>query len=75
MFTNEADKDLNAYTLSSKTFHSNMLAWERETNNILTEIFKAKPEYQLKEVHHRPTTAIDSTTKSPALAFSLQYRT
>jgi hypothetical protein len=52
-----------------------MMIWERETNNILSEVFKIKPEYQEKEVKVRPTTAGDITSKPASLTFSSTFKT
>ena len=72
---NEAEKDLNIYMLSAKTFKNNMLVWERETSNIINDIFKSKPEYQIREALVRPGTAVDSSTKAAVLTFSSQLKT
>jgi hypothetical protein len=45
---NDAEKELNTYALSAKTFKNNMLVWERETSNIISDVFKTKPDYQIK---------------------------
>jgi hypothetical protein len=64
-----------AYSLSARSFKTNMMIWERETNNILSEVFKIKPEYQEKEVKVRPTTAGDITSKPASLTFSSAFKT
>jgi hypothetical protein len=66
---------LNSYILAAKTFKNNLLVWERETTNIIGDILKSKPEYQVKEVQIRPTTAVDPSSKAPSLAFSSQFKT
>ncbi len=52
-----------------------MLIWEKETNAIIGEVFKLKPEYQLKETKIRPTTALEATIKSPPIFFAPQLKT
>lgn len=52
-----------------------MLIWEKETIGIIGEVFKLKPEYQIKETKNRPTTAGDPSTKNAGIAFSPQLKT
>lgn len=51
-----------------------MLIWEKETIGIIGEVFKIKPEYQLKEVKNRPTTAGDPVSKQTGIVFSPQLK-
>ena len=66
---------LSNYMLSVNTFKTNLVIWERETMNILGDVFKIKPEYQVKEVKNRPTTAFDPASKFPSPKFSPQFKT
>lgn len=52
-----------------------MLIWEKETIGIIGEVFKLKPEYQIKETKIRPTTAGEPTTKNAGISFSSQLKT
>lgn len=65
---------LNAYILAANSFKTNMLIWEKETIGIIGEVFKIKPEYQLKEVKNRPTTAGDPVSKQAGITFSPQLK-
>ena len=66
---------LNSYILAASSFKTNMLIWEKETIGIIGEVFKLKPEYQIKETKNRPTTAGDPTTKNSGIAFSTTLKT
>jgi hypothetical protein len=74
VIANEAESQFNAYSFSASSFKTNMLVWERETLNIIEDVFRVKPEYQIKEGKNRPVTAGELAKHGP-LTFSPQFKT
>ena len=56
-------------------FKTNLLVWESETNNIIGDVFRLKPEYQIRENNARPMTAVNPSTKVTTLSFAPQFKT
>ena len=71
----DADAQFNAYQLGANAFKMNLLAWEQETINIIGDVFRLKPEYQLRENKNRPMTAGEPAAEATALTFSPSFKT